>query len=364
MPKFSRQDVFFMRRCLELAQKGEGRVSPNPLVGAVIVKGGKKIAEGWHAAFGGPHAEAVALAHAGKKAAGATLYVSLEPCPRSFSGKKTPPCVPLIIKSGISRVVVAARDPNPRVAGRGTLLLRSAGLLVECGLLGKEAHEQNEAFSWFMKTGKPFVAAKMAQSSDGKIGVRGRGNLRISGKKFDAYSHLLRNRYDAIAVGINTVLADNPRLNCRTKGGRNPARIVLDSSLRIPLFARVLRNAKKGKVIIATSGMADREKKRKLLSLGATVMECGKKKASLRMLLSGLPSLGIHSVLLEGGAEVIRSAISQRLANRAVVAISPGRIELEGAVASPFTPQVISRLRNKREFRLGKDTVIEGSFRA
>ncbi|MEM4634088.1 MAG: bifunctional diaminohydroxyphosphoribosylaminopyrimidine deaminase/5-amino-6-(5-phosphoribosylamino)uracil reductase RibD, partial [Candidatus Anstonellaceae archaeon] len=238
---FSKQDEKFMRRCLALARKGEGRVSPNPLVGAVLAKKGKILGEGAHERFGWRHAEPQAIY--GKDAKGSTLYVSLEPCSHLCHGKHNPPCAPIIAGSGIKRVVVACKDPNPCVNGKGISFLKRSGLTVEIGLLENEAKQQNEAFFKLMKTGKPFVVAKLAQSADGFIGIRGKSKVWLSGREFDRYCHQLRNRYDAILVGIGTVLADNPLLTCRIKGGRNPARIILDSKLRIPLGANVLKNA-------------------------------------------------------------------------------------------------------------------------
>src|SRR3989344_3644428 len=248
-------DEKFMSRALLLAAKGEGKVSPNPLVGAVLVKNGKIIGEGYHEFFGGPHAEVNAIKDAEKKGAsirGSTLYISLEPCSHSGGLKKTPPCVPLSIKSGIKRVVIAAEDKNPEV--KGIEQLKFAGIKVKSGILAQEAEEQNESFLKYISTGKPFVALKMVQSANGKIGIKGKGKVWLSGREFDAYSHRLRNRYDAILVGINTVLADDPQLTCRMKGGRNPVRIIMDSHLRTPLNAKVLHNAANERVIIASVG--------------------------------------------------------------------------------------------------------------
>lgn len=342
-----------MRRCLLLAQKGEGRVSPNPLVGAAVVRNGKIIGEGFHKKFGGPHAEANALR--GVDAAGATLYVSLEPCCKCNPHKKTPACVPLIIKSGVSRVVIAAKDANQHV--HGAQELKAEGLQVEAGLLGDEAKRQNEAYFKAMRKCGPFVIVKMAQSANGKIGIKGKSNVRITGKEFDHYTQRLRNRCDSVLVGINTVLEDDPRLTCRIPGGRNPARIILDSRLRIPMGAKALRNAKRERVIIATSQLKDEAKAKALSTLGATVVVCGKNKASLKVLLKSLPQLGILSVLIEGGASVVRSALAGKLADRAVVAVSLKKITDKGAVSSPFTPSMLQKFE-KRD--IGQDTVYEG----
>ena len=356
-------DERFMSRALLLAEKGEGKVSPNPLVGAVLVKDGKIIGEGWHEKFGGPHAEVNAIADAEKKGhrlSGSALYVTLEPCSHSGGGKKTPPCVPLLIKKKIARVVIATEDANPLV--KGITQLRFAGIKVKTGILKSEAEKQNEAFFKFIKTGKAFVVLKMAQSANGKIGRKGKGNVRISGKKFDEYAHSLRNRYDAILVGVGTVLADNPRLTCRIKDGRNPVRIIMDSSLRTPLDANVLKNAGEERVIIATSQQAPLNKEQALKEKGAAVLVCGKREASLHALVHSLPSLGIYSLLIEGGAHVAESALKEKLVDRLIVAVPSKKISEKEAVASPITDTVLKKLKKKEEYCLGEDRVIEGAL--
>lgn len=345
-----------MGLALSLALKGEGSVSPNPLVGAVLIRGGKVIGKGWHERFGGPHAEVNALR--GKDARGATLYVTLEPCSHGGKMKKTPPCVPLVIKSGVKRVVIATKDPNPKVSGKGIRRLREEGVEVKLGVLGEEAQEQNGAFFKFMKTGKPFVCLKMAISADGKIGVLGKGNVRISGRQFDGYSQRLRNSYDAILVGINTVLRDDPRLTCRMKGGRNPVRIVLDSKLRLPLSAKVLHNARLEKVIIATSQKYDRKNAEKLLGLGVKIIVCGKNEANLGQLLDALPSVGIISVLIEGGAGVAEAALGKELVDRMIVAKSEKRLVDSDAVSAP--KRLLALLPKRGGERMGTDIVFEG----
>lgn len=350
------EDEKFMARALLLAAKGEGRVSPNPVVGAVIVKDGRIIGEGWHREFGGPHAEPGAFADAeskGNSARGATLYVSLEPCSHSGAGKKTPPCVPLIIKRGIRRVVVAAQDANPEV--KGLEQLKFAGIKVKAGVLRKEAEGLNEAFLKYISTGRPFVALKMAQSADGKIGCAGKSNVRISGREFDACVQRLRNRYDAILVGVNTVIADDPRLTCRMKGGRNPVRIIMDSRLRTPLDAKVLHNAHSERVIIAAAQSCEFKKELSLKEKGAAVLICGKKEASLRSLIESLPSTGIYSVLIEGGAQVAASALREKLVDKVIVSVSTKKMGGKGAVASPIKPASLPK--PSRIEKMGEDTV-------
>jgi len=352
-----------MRQCLKLAQKGEGRVSPNPLVGALVVKGGKIIGRGFHEKFGCPHAEANAFSDARRRGhgiKGATIYVSLEPCSHTGHGKKTPPCAQLLARSGVSRVVIACPDPNPRVDGRGISLLKKALVKVEVGLLRKEAEEQNGAFIKHIRTGRPFFLVKLAQSANGKIGVAGKSRVWLSSRKFDSYCHLLRNRYDGILVGINTVLADDPKLTCRMKGGRNPARIILDSNLSIPLTARVLSNSKKESVLIFTAEKRGRAKQKALAKLGAKVIVCGKSRVDLKKLASLLPSYGVYSVLVEGGAQTVASFARAKLADWLVLAISPKRIADARAIPSPFTPAALRSLTGVSRKKMGQDRVIEG----
>jgi len=350
-----------MHRCLSLAAKGEGEVSPNPLVGAVVVRDGRIISEGFHEKFGKPHAEVNALK--GISAKGATLYVSLEPCSHCGGCKKTPPCVPLVISSGVSRVVIATEDPNPCVDGCGIVQLRGAGISVDVGVMEKEAQEQNAPFFKFMKTAKPFFLVKLAQSANGKIGVRGAGKVWLSGKQFDKYCHLLRNRYDGILVGANTVINDDPRLTCRMKGGKNPTRIILDSNLRISLSARVLKNSKKESVLVFTSEKRDRKKEAALRKSGVEVIPCGKTKVDLKKLSALLPAYGVYSVLVEGGAQTIESFIKAKLADRLVLAISPKKITNANAVASPITPAILRSLKGAKKEKMGKDSVVVGNFK-
>lgn len=351
------EDEKFMSRALLLASKGEGRVSPNPIVGAVLVKGGKIIGEGYHGFFGGPHAEVNAIADAEAKGVairGSTLYISLEPCSHTGAGKKTPPCVPLIIKKGIRRVVIAAEDRNPDV--KGIEQLKFAGIRIKSGVLKNAAEGQNGEFLKYISTGKPFVVLKVAQSANGKMGCVGKGNLRISGPEFDAYVQTLRNRYDAILVGINTVLADNPRLTCRMKGGRNPVRIIMDSHLRTPLNAKVLRNAHDDRVIIASVGF-NPKKEESLKEKGAHILICGRKEADLKALVESLPSLGIYSVLIEGGAQVAASALKEKLVDYLIVAVSSKKIAEKGAIKSPISAGLLKKLKKEK---IGQDTVYSG----
>ena len=351
--EWSKSDRKFMKRALLLAAKGEGRVSPNPLVGAVVVKKGRIIGEGYHEKFGGPHAEANALR--GIDAAGATMYVTLEPCCPCVPKKKTPACTPLIVRSGVTRVVIGARDIHPNVCGIEEL--RASGIRVEEGLLEEESKRLNEPFIWRLKTGRAFSVAKMAQSLNGRIGIRGKARVWLSGKEFDKFAQVMRSRYDAILVGINTVLEDDPALTCRIKGGRNPARIILDSALRVPLGAKALKNAKREKVIVVSGKGGTRGKAAALRKMGVQVLPLGNGRVSIKKLLYLLPKLGINSVIIEGGAKVTGSALAEGAVDKAVVAVSRKKILGRGAVASPFTKKTIQGLSRRK---MGKDTVYEG----
>src|SRR6185369_12601402 len=259
-------DDYYMRLALRLAERAAGRTSPNPMVGAVLVRGGKVIATGYHRKAGGPHAEIAALRRAGIKARGATLYLTLEPC--SHYGR-TPPCVDAVIAAGVKEVVAGMTDPNPLVAGKGFRRLRQAGIRVRSGVLEKESRALNEAFNNFITRRLPFVLLKLAATLDGKIATATGSSRWVTGGEARRFVHDLRNRFDAVMVGVGTVLADDPQLTCRIRGGRNPVRIILDPRLRIPLKARVLNEP--GKTIVVAGESASREKQKALEKHGAEV---------------------------------------------------------------------------------------------
>src|SRR3990167_9369791 len=240
-------DERFMGEALKLAEQGIGRTSPNPMVGAVVVRAGKIIGRGYHRRAGSAHAEIEALAAAGRSARGATLYVNLEPC--AHFGK-TPPCTESIINAGIKRVVCSAIDPNPQVHGRGVARLKQFGIFVSVGVRKEEALALNEAFFVFHEKKRPFVALKFAMSLDGKLATKKGDSQWITGEKARTFARGLRGTYQGIVVGVNTVIRDNPHLGARKRGVKDPVRIIVDSHLRIPLHARVLRDAN---VIIATT---------------------------------------------------------------------------------------------------------------
>lgn len=314
----------FMARALELAAQAKGRTSPNPMVGALVVKDGRVLAAGYHQKAGTPHAEVIALEQAGPAARGATLYVTLEPC--SHFGR-TPPCVNKIIAAGIKEVVVAMVDPNPQVNGRGIKMLREAGIKVTVGVLQKEAEKLNEAFIKYITTRRPFVALKWAMTLDGKIATVTGDAKWISNSVSRAYVHRLRDEYDAILVGINTVLRDNPSLTTRLAGkkGKDPLRIILDSSLRVPLDANVVNLESPAPTIICCAAKADKEKISRLEEKGVIIWQLpgSAGRLDLNSLLDRLGEREVTSLLVEGGGTVIESFLRQRLTDKLYCFIAP-----------------------------------------
>ena len=347
----------FMRRALELAAQGSGKVNPNPLVGAVVVRQGSIVAEGYHRAYGGPHAEALALRRAGAAAQGAELYVNLEPCV-AFPGKQTPPCTEQIIASGIARVIIAARDPNPQVCGRGVIRLRAAGIEVHEGILQQEAERLNEIHRKYSTTGRPFVLLKLALSADGKIATSSGDSRWISSKISRQEVHRLRDRYAAVLVGLGTVLQDDPRLTVRLSQGRDPLRIVLDSQGRIPLEAKILHLDSPAKTVIAATSALPPKKAAQLGKLGAELWrlpadESGR--VNLRSLLQKLAEERIDSLLVEGGSTVAGSFFAAELVDKVLFFVAPlivGGRQAPGAVGGAGFTQIASAIRLK-EFSVG-----------
>jgi len=308
-----------MARALELARRGRYTTHPNPMVGAVLVKGGRIIGEGAHLAYGGPHAEVNALRSCKVSPAGASIYVTLEPC--STYGK-TPPCTELLIKSGIKEVYFGAKDVNPAHSGRGAAILRRAGIKVKAGVLGRECGALNPAFSKFMRTGLPYVTVKIAQSLDGRIADAAGRSRWISSPQSRLESHKLRAEADAVLAGIGTVLADDPLLNVRgVKVRRQPWIVALDSSFRVPRKAQILKNER---VLIATTRKASVTAMKKFPhNAKILVLPAEKGRVSLLALLGELGKLGIAHVLVEGGGRVAGSFISEGLADRFVCFLAP-----------------------------------------
>ena len=311
-----------MKRAIYLAGKGKGEVNPNPLVGAVIVKDGEIIGEGYHKKLGGKHAEINALDSCKEKAKGGILYVNLEPC--THYGK-TSPCVDRIIEEGISEVFISMKDPNPEVYGRGIKKLRENGIKVYIGLLEEESKRLNEIFIKHMKSEYPFIVLKGGISLDGKIATKTGESMWITGEKSRNHAHGLRDKYSGILVGIETVIKDNPRLTCRIENGKNPVRIVLDSNLRIPINSKILKKQDSGKTIIATLKNSNSEKKQKLSEMGIKVIEIEEERGriNLKKLFKRLKDMDIDSILIEGGGTVNYSLLESDLIDKLYLYIAP-----------------------------------------
>ena len=309
-----------MHEALRIAANARGRTSPNPMVGAVIVKDGRIIAEGWHRQAGTPHAEVHALRMAGDLAKGSTLYVTLEPC--SHFGR-TPPCANAIVEAGIKKVVAAMSDPNPKVAGRGFQILRDADIEVEVGVCEEEARKLNEVFIKWVTTNKPFVTLKTAMSLDGKIATSTGQSKWITSDASRQRVHELRDTHDAIMVGIGTVLADNPSLTTRIDNGKNPIRIIVDSNARIPLNSNVVTD-KQARTIIAVTANAPTARLVSLNSAGAEVIVAGEgEQIDLNILMNELARREIISVFVEGGGTLNFSLIEAGLVDIVCAFIAP-----------------------------------------
>lgn len=320
----SETDLNYMRMAVRLAEGGGGWVNPNPLVGAVIVKDGRVIGQGFHERFGGPHAERNALANCSENPEGSTLYVSLEPC---CHHGKTPPCTDAIIASGISRVVVGMPDPNPLVSGKGLELIRSAGISVESGLLEDEIREQNRFFIKYISQKKPWTALKSAMTLDGKIASKTKDSKWISCEESREYVHGLRSRFAAVAVGSSTAIADDPLLNCRLENGdvHQPLRIVIDSRAKLPCASRIAQTALEFPAMVACTDEAPSGRIKDLERTGIEVLVCASKdgRVDLDDLLQKLGSKGIDSLLVEGGGNLNYSFLNQGLADELYLFVAP-----------------------------------------
>ncbi len=318
-------DEYYMKMALDLAQKGKGNVNPNPLVGAVVVKNGNIVGQGYHKFYGGPHAEIYALKQAGEKAQSADIYVSLEPC--SHYGK-TPPCVEAILNAGIKRVIVAMEDPNPLVAGKGVEFLRKNGVEVVTKVLEDKSKELNEIFIKYIKEKIPFVILKTATTLDGKIATVTGESMWITGDRSREYVHILRNKVMGIMVGIGTVIKDNPLLTTRLPEGegKSPKAIIIDSKLRIPINSKILETLDKREIIIGCTEECDEDKKKILEEKGVKIIVTPKNRldrVDLKYLISELGKMEIDSVLLEGGSELNFSALSCGIVDKIMCFIAP-----------------------------------------
>ena len=358
-------DVQYMRQALDLARGGLGFVSPNPLVGCVIVKDGAIVGRGYHQRFGGSHAEVHALQEAGARARGAVLYVNLEPC--SHTGK-TPPCADAVIQARVSRVVVALRDPNPLVAGRGLSRLEIAGIPITVGVCEAEARKLNEAFLKYISTGCPFVTLKSAITLDGKIATRTGASRWITGELARQAGHQLRHAADAILVGIGTVLQDDPQLTTRLpdRQGVNPLRVIVDSTLRLPLQAQVTDVAADRRTLVATTAQAPAVQCEQLRARGVEVVcfpAYDDGRVDLEALLRYLGEHGIANMLVEGGATLSATLLRRRLVDKVLFFVAPkiiggDGISVIGTCGVETMEQVIS-LRDVVGQRLGQDFLLE-----
>ena len=335
---FSPFDTACMERALTIARRGEGRVEPNPMVGAVIASAsGSLVGEGWHDRFGGPHAEIVALAAAGEAARGGTLYVTLEPC---CHHGKTPPCTAAIVAAGLRRVVVAAGDPFPAVAGAGLDALRQAGLVVEAGLCERKGVRLTAAFRTLHTRGRPWVIAKWATSLDGALAAPAGADRWISSPESLALVHALRGRMDAIMVGIGTALADDPLLTARPEGPRRAVRVVLDARARLPLESKLVQTARDWPLVVAVGPAAEPARLAALEAAGCEVWQgaAADRDDRLEQLLAELAARRLTNLLVEGGAEVFAGLFARGLVDE-TWAFTSGKVFADAAGSLPRLPE-------------------------
>jgi diaminohydroxyphosphoribosylaminopyrimidine deaminase / 5-amino-6-(5-phosphoribosylamino)uracil reductase len=353
-----------MERAVALARRALGRTSPNPAVGAVVVKGGRVVGEGYTRPVGGPHAEVVALRAAGDRARGATLYVTLEPC--AHHGR-TPPCADAVIAAGLARVVVAVGDPHPRVRGRGLRRLRGAGVTVTTGVLAAEAGEVTAWWRQWVVRRRPYVLLKLAASLDGRIATADGESRWISGPSARRFVHELRNRVDAVMVGAGTVRADDPALTCRLRGGRDPLRVIVDGRLTTGVDAQVIRERSRARTLIATTRGAPPGRRRRLERAGADLVTMPGRagRVLLPSLLQRLAARGVVSVLIEGGGELAAAALRDRVVDRLLLVSAPLVIGGDGrAMLGALGVRRLAgapRLVDARVTRLGADLLCEGA---
>ncbi|MCI5517390.1 MAG: bifunctional diaminohydroxyphosphoribosylaminopyrimidine deaminase/5-amino-6-(5-phosphoribosylamino)uracil reductase RibD [Roseburia sp.] len=358
-------DEEYMHLALELAQKGRGKVNPNPLVGAVIVKNGKIIGQGYHERYGELHAERNAFKNCTEPAKGATLYVTLEPC---CHYGKTPPCTEAIIQNKIAKVVIGTLDPNPLMAGKSAALLRNRGIEVVVGVLEKECQRLIRVFRKYITTQRPYVLMKYAMTMDGKIATRTGASKWITDEDTRMHVQETRNEYCAIMVGVNTVIQDDPLLTCRLKDGRSPVRIICDTRLRTPVESQIVQTAKDVKTIIATSATDD-NKKELYRKKSCIVLDVPQKDdhIDLAQLMQILGEQKIDSILLEGGGTLNWSALESGIVDAVQTYIAPKIFG--GTAASPVnglgvaSPDEAYHLENSVILKIGNDFLIESEVK-
>ncbi|HOW42524.1 MAG TPA: bifunctional diaminohydroxyphosphoribosylaminopyrimidine deaminase/5-amino-6-(5-phosphoribosylamino)uracil reductase RibD [Candidatus Omnitrophota bacterium] len=358
--------IYYMKTAMSLALKARGLTSPNPMVGAVVVKDGEIIGRGYHERAGLPHAEVIALDEAGKRARGATLYATLEPC---MHYGRTPPCVDRIIQSGVREVIIGMIDPNPINNGKGVQILQNHKIKVEVGFCEQELRRLNEAFIKYITTRLPFVTVKVAQSLDGKIATRTGESQWISCDASRAFCHRMRQEYDAIMVGVNTVLRDNPRLQA-SGAKRQPVKVIVDSTLSTPQDGRIFDQ--QGKVILVTLPVMPGQETENRRALGekAKILEVKEKEGQINLkdMLKQLARLEITTVLVEGGGTLIGSLFDEKLVDKVMFFISPKIIGGKEAISSVMGRGVsrldaASAVKDVRVKRFKDDILIEGYVR-
>jgi diaminohydroxyphosphoribosylaminopyrimidine deaminase / 5-amino-6-(5-phosphoribosylamino)uracil reductase len=357
----SMNDAWYIRRTLRLAARAQGMTSPNPMVGAVIVKNGKILSEDYHRRPGTLHAEALAIATAGKEAQGSTLYVNLEPC--CHTEKRTPPCAKAIIHAGIKRVVIGMTDPNPKVSGKGISELREAGIEVTSGVLENEAKKLNEAYSKYITTGKPFVTLKVATTLDGKIATPKGQSKWITGEQARKKVHTLRSRADAIMTAIGTVKADDPQLTVRMKKGKSPLRVLIDPNLEVPLHAKILQTLPPTIIVTRERGA----KSEQLEKSGTRIIHYNDK-LDLGWLMETLGKMEITSLLIEGGSSLNAHALEDGIVDKVLFFIAPkiigGRDSFPSVGGKTFRKlEEAYMLTDTKIRRIGDDFLIEGYLR-
>ena len=361
-------DEFYIKRALKLAAKAHGMTSPNPMVGAIIVKDGKLISEDFHRKAGDRHAEVLAIEKAGKNARGSTLYVNLEPC--CHTEKRTPPCTKAILNAGIKKVIIGMKDPNPKVSGKGISELQSADIFVKSGILEDEAKRLNEVYIKYITTEKPFVTLKIAMTLDGKIATPEGQSKWITAEKARRIVHRLRSRVDAIMTAIGTVKADDPQLTARIKGGKNPLRIILDPNLEIPLNAKILQIPPETLIIARKSVVTNQhspvnEKEKMLLNRGVNIILYDGEKVNLDWLVKRLGEMQITSVLIEGGSSLNAHALKDGIVDKVMFFIAPmiigGRDSFPAVGGRNYKKlEDAYRIRDAKIRQIGADFLIEG----
>lgn len=359
---------YFMSKALTLAARARGMTSPNPMVGAVLVRRGRIISEGYHKKAGTPHAEAIAIEKAKGGSRGATLYVTLEPC--CHLDKRTPPCTEKIISSGIRKVVVAMKDPNPKVAGKGIEALQRAGIEVACGLMEEKAERLNESYIKYITTRMPFVTLKVAMTLDGKIATPGGESKWITGEEARKLVHKMRGSADALLTAIGTIKADNPRLTCRTGRGRSPVRVVIDPDLELGMDSCVLKVPPETILVIRSpeKGSAAERKKNILALRGINILEFGGAKVRLEWLMKELGKREITSVLVEGGSSLNSYCLESGTVDKVMFFIAPkiigGRESFPAVGGKTFRKLSDAfRVEDVTVRRVGRDILIEGYLR-